>query len=499
MRQQTIRRQTWLLAVVLGGSAVSLGCADDSTSGTSESTPVVAPAAVTPAAKAAPSRTLSPNTRFTVRTPDQDAVKQIASEVKARDLRDAIKLGAMAATPQASWFTSGTPQQVQSDVSKTMCQADLTRTVPVLVAYNIPFRDCAQYSAGGALDTASYEAWIDGFAAGIGKRHAVVILEPDSLGIIPWNGGSGDWCQPTVTDAAGNTTNAPGADPATRYAQLNYAVDKLAATAPNALVYLDGTHSGWLNVANASTRLANAGVARAEGFFLNISNYQITGNLAQYGTWISDCLAYGNSLTPADFSSCPDQYWNGGPLPSLIAQISGEWAGGPLDPNGAWSDSSTTVALNTSGINLRYANMLGTILPTARFVIDTSRNGHGPLNGAQYGAAPYDQPATVQASLTSGNWCNPPDAGLGLRPTANTGVALVDAYLWVKIPGESDGSCDIAGGPRAWDYTEYNPWGLTGDAQNHFDVLWGMVDPAAGLWFPQQALQLAQNAVPPLL
>jgi endoglucanase len=489
-----MRHQTWLWAVIVGGAAVGLGCADDSTSGTSESTPVVA-AAVTPASKSVPSKTLSPHAKFSVRVPDQDAVKQIASELKQRDLPDALKLGAMAATPQAAWFTSGTPQQVQSDVNKTMCQADLTRTVPVLVAYNIPFRDCAQYSAGGALDTASYEAWIDGFAAGVGKRQAVVVLEPDSLGIIPW---SGDWCQPTVTDSAGNTSHAPGADPLTRYAQLNYAVDKLAAAAPNALVYLDGTHSGWLNVGDASTRLASAGVARAEGFFLNISNYQITGNLAQYGTWISECLAYGTSVAPGDFGSCPNQYWNGGPLPSLIAQINGEWNGTALDGNGAWSDSSTTVALNTSGINLRYANMLGTTTPTARFIIDTSRNGHGPLNGASYAAAPYDQPANVQASLTSGNWCNPPGAGLGLRPTANTGVALLDAYLWVKIPGESDGSCDIAGGARAWDYTQYNPWALTGDAQNHFDPLWGMVDPAAGLWFPQQALQLAQNAVPPL-
>src|SRR5437764_737317 len=120
-------------------------------------------------------------------------------------------------------------------------------------------------------------AWIDGFAAGIGKRQAVVVLEPDSLGIIPW---SGDWCQPTVTDSAGNTVNAPGADPASRYAQLNYAVDKLAATAPNARVYLDGTHSGWLAVGDAATRLASAGVARAQGFFLNTSNYQITANLA---------------------------------------------------------------------------------------------------------------------------------------------------------------------------------------------------------------------------
>jgi endoglucanase len=434
-----------------------------------------------------------------VRVPDQDAVKQIASEVKGRDLPDALRLGVMEATPQAVWFNDGTPKQVEANVRKTMAEADLTRTVPVLVAYNIPFRDCAQYSAGGALDTASYEAWIDGFAAGIGKRHAVVILEPDSLGIIPWNGGSGDWCQPTVTDSAGNTINAPGADPATRYAQLNYAVDKLAATAPNALVYLDGTHSGWLNVGDASTRLANAGVARAEGFFLNISNYQITGNLAQYGTWISDCLAYATSVTPGDFASCPNQYWNGGPLPSLIAQINGEWNGIALDGNGAWSDSSTTVDLNTSGINLRYANMLGGTTATARFIIDTSRNAHGPLNAAQYAAAPFDQPADVITALTAGNWCNPPGAGLGRRPTANTGVTLLDAYLWVKTPGESDGSCAITGGARSWDFTVYNPWNLTGAAQSTFDPLWGMVDPAAGDWFAQQALQLAKNARPPLL
>jgi endoglucanase len=88
-----------------------------------------------------------------------------------------------------------------------------------------------------------------------------------------------------------------------------------------------------------------------------------------------------------------------------------------------------------------------------------------------------------------------------LRPTANTGVALVDAYLWVKTPGESDGRCDSTEGskPRQWDYTAYNPWNVTGAAQGTWDPLWGMVDPVAGLWFTQQALQLAQDATPPLL
>ena len=91
----------------------------------------------------------------------------------------------MALTPQAVWFTDGTPRDVQKAVKKTMAAASLERRVPVLVAYDIPYRDCAQYSAGGAVDTAAYEAWIDGFAAGIGGGQAVVILEPDSLGTSP--------------------------------------------------------------------------------------------------------------------------------------------------------------------------------------------------------------------------------------------------------------------------------------------------------------------------
>ena len=68
----------------------------------------------------------------------------------------------------------------------------------------------------------------------------------------------------------------------------------------------------------------------------------------------------------------------------------------------------------------------------------------------------------------------------------------------MKTPGQSDGSCDISGGARAWDYAQYNPWVLSGNAQNHFDPLWGKVDPAAGAWFPDQALQLARNATPRL-
>ena len=139
-------------------------------------------------------------------------------------------------------------------------------------------------------------------------------------------------------------------------------------------------------------------------------------------------------------------------------------------------------------------------MPTTHFVVDTSRNGKGPTDMSGYGAAPYNQPAAVVSTLQAGNWCNAPGAGLGLRPTTTTNVPLLDAYLWVKTPGQSDGQCDAAGGVRAWDYSIYSQpgWPTTPADQALFDPLWSTVSPAAGVWFPAQAVQLARNATPAL-
>jgi endoglucanase len=66
-------------------------------------------------------------------------------------------------------------------------------------------------------------------------------------------------------------------------------------------------------------------------------------------------------------------------------------------------------------------------------VIDTSRNGRGPYTGS-------DAP----------QWCNPPGRALGPAPRLNPGPAGIDAYLWIKDPGASDGAC--RGGPPAGQY-----------------------------------------------
>lgn len=93
-----------------------------------------------------------------------------------------------------------------------------------------------------------------------------------------------------------------------------------------------------------------------------------------------------------------------------------------------------------NGGEVAYGHAIAALIDGKHFVIDTSRNGNG----------------------SDGQSCNPRGRALGTLPTATTGDALLDAFLWIKTPGRSDGTCN--GGP------------------------------AAGTWWPSYALRLAQNA-----
>ena len=426
-------------------------------------------------------RSLPADTRFFVPPANPGAIEQIAVLAKSNSPREAAAITAVAAVPQAVWFSKGTPEEVSSAVSNTMVRASDDRRLRVLVANNRPYRDCAGLSAGGAKDTAAYEAWFDGFARGIGNERALVIVEPDSTGMLPYNtslDGSKDVCRPTVTDGHGNTVPASGASADEAYRQIKYAVASLAKHAPNARLYLDGTHSGWLPVSETAYRLYRSDVLATQGYAVNISNYQLTTHSIRYGTWIAKCLYYATRLAPDRGK------------PSAFARCANQPA----------ADSDETEWVATDKWYADNVDRGATAAPPdlAHFVIDTSRNARGPLGVGRYALPPFNQPDSVIAGLTTGAWCNPPSMGLGPRPTADTGVPLLDAFLWIKTVGESDGACDIAGGARAWDYDRYNPWGITGDAQKHFDPLWGMLDPAAGTWFGEQALSLALHADPPL-
>ncbi|MBL1099896.1 glycoside hydrolase family 6 protein [Streptomyces sp. 205] len=216
---------------------------------------------------------------------------------------------------------------------------------------------------------------------------------------------------------------------AARYSEINYAVDVLTALGETA-VYLDAGHAGWHSVSSIVPRLLKAGIDRATGFALNVSHYQTDAANAWYGRLISSCLAYADE--GGDPADCADRNWSHRRARTWVQEHA------PDDP-----------------AQLKH------------FVTDTSRNGQGPWTPE---GSDHSDPEP---------WCNPPDRGLGVRPTTETGDPLQDAALWVKTPGESDGRClRGTGGPE--------------------DPERGTVDPEAGQWFPDQALELVRFARPSL-
>ncbi|TFV56135.1 1,4-beta-glucanase [Mycobacterium sp. PS03-16] len=90
--------------------------------------------------------------------------------------------------------------------------------------------------------------------------------------------------------------------------------------------------------------------------------------------------------------------------------------------------SLNTANFFTTEESIGYGQAVSGMTGGKPFVIDTSRNGAGPVEGDPL------------------YWCNPSGRALGVAPTTATGHPQVDAFLWVKRPGESDGSCRGAPG-----------------------------------------------------
>jgi endoglucanase len=270
--------------------------------------------------------------------PQGQGARQAAALLQAGQRDDAATVSKIAGQPVAEWF--GDPTDVtQREVAAYVDRAAAQGALPLLVAYDIPGRDCGNFSGGGATSPDDYRAWIAAFKAGIGERAALVILEPDA--------------------AAFAVAGCPGGPPQPdTLALLHEAVTTLKQDS-SIRVYIDGGNATWPGDDLMVTGLMAAGISEADGFAVNVSNYFTTG----------ESVAYGDRLS---------------------ARVGGK-----------------------------------------HFVVDTSRNGNGPLSD----------------DSDRQSWCNPPGRALGTRPTLQTGIALVDALLWIKQPGESDGTC--RGGPPA--------------------------------------------------
>ena len=112
--------------------------------------------------------------------PTSAAARQVEQWRSEGRTDDAAALEKIARQPVAIWPT-GETGGVEGEVAGVVSQARAAGRTPVLTAYNIPNRDCGQYSSGGAEDEGAYREWLDAFARGMGGTRSVVVLEPDAL------------------------------------------------------------------------------------------------------------------------------------------------------------------------------------------------------------------------------------------------------------------------------------------------------------------------------
>lgn len=242
-------------AAALGLVLVLAGCATAAPSG-----PTSAPLPASP---------LAGVTLFV--DPESTAQRQADDFVQQGDAAAAESVGPISSQPVATWF-SGQDDNPYVEAERVTAAAAVEGRLPVLVAYHRPDRDCGSYSAGGSSDAADYLDWVGQLASGVGERPALVVLEPDAVA-------------QAVTGACGDAEQT-----AADFALISQAVDVLKKQ-PNLQVYVDAGHAGWIDdPAIVADALRASGVDRADGFSLNVSNFQPTDQSVAYGESLSALL-----------------------------------------------------------------------------------------------------------------------------------------------------------------------------------------------------------------
>ncbi|MFF2778214.1 glycoside hydrolase family 6 protein [Streptomyces sp. NPDC058052] len=200
--------------------------------------------------------------------PDGKAARAVAAHRAAGRTAEAALLSRIAARPVAEWIGPDRPGAEAEAETKVLTEAAAKAgRDALLVLYGIPNRDCGQYSAGGAADGTAYRAWVDAVARGIGARRATVVLEPDA-----------------VTHMVDGCTGEQHHEE--RYALLTAAVARLKRQ-PGVTVHLDAGNAGWVAPERLAAPLRQAGIATADGFAVNVSNFRTTEESVAYGRALS--------------------------------------------------------------------------------------------------------------------------------------------------------------------------------------------------------------------
>jgi len=387
------------------------------------------------------------------------------------------KMQIVAQTPTFVWLDrivaiagSADSAGLQEHLDNALAQRQgSTPIVAQFVIYDLPGRDCAALASNGELPLtaaglASYKTnYIDAIVNIMSQPQyqglrIVTVVEPDSLPNLVTN----------LSMQSCANANSTGI-----YAQgVQYALNRLHAL-PNVYTYLDIGHSGWLGWPNNAvgavslfTTVVNGTTARlasVDGFVTNTAN-----DISLREPFMNASMTIGGQqLISANFYQ--------------------------FDPD--IDEISYTADL--------YARFTGAGWPAnLGFLIDTSRNGWG---GPGRPTGPSNSPdlntfvnqSKIDPRPHRGLWCNQSGAGLGEPPQAAPSgfpASHLDAFVWVKPPGDSDGSSSLIdnnegkGFDRMCDPTFTTQYGVLSNALPNA--------PLSGHWFHNQFVQLVQNALP---
>ncbi|MFE7623782.1 glycoside hydrolase family 6 protein [Streptomyces sp. NPDC057509] len=342
-----------------------------------------------------------------------------------------------------------------------------------VVIYDLPGRDCAALASNGELGPTELDRYKTEYIDPISEILAdpayadlriVTIIEPDSLPNLVTNAGgtegSTDAC--AVMKANGNYEKGVG-----------YALHTLGAI-PNVYNYVDAAHHGWLgwdsNMGPAATEFKKAATSEGAtvddvaGFIVNTANYSA---LKEPNFDVTDSV------------------------------------------NGTTVRQSKWVDWNYYVDELSFAQALRTLLVSEGFnsnigmLIDTARNGWGGSDrptsaGPLTSVDAYVDGGRVDRRIHAGNWCNQTGAGIGERPTTAPEPGI-DAYVWAKPPGESDGSSQPEDNDEGKGFDRMCDPTYTGNGRNGNSMSGALPNsPVAGHWFSAQFQELVRNAYPPI-
>jgi cellulase/cellobiase CelA1 len=412
---------------------------------------------------------------------------EYAANVRASAREEGGRLGSrirrLQSVPTAVWLDriatvtggSGVTMTLEDHLDAALAQQRRSHrpVVITLVLYDLPNRDCAALASAGELQVAENgeqryrDEYVDPIADLLGRRRyaglrKAVVVEPDSLPNLVTN-----LSEPRCAEANESGAYVEG---------IQYALDRLHPIR-NTYLYLDIAHSGWLgwdpNFGNAVTligdtiRGTDAGVHSVDGFVTNTSNY-----------------------VPTEEVFLPDPNLPFGDVP-LRSNSFHEW-------NPYFDELDYAQAMRQAFVDSGFPESIG-------MLIDTGRNGWGgPDRPTEVSDSTdlntYVDESRIDRRPIRSDWCNQVGAGIGTRPTAAPAEGI-DAFVWVKPPGESDGvsepgvpdpddphkTLDAMCDPEA--PNRYNPAFPTNAMDNA---------PHAGRWFHDQLVMLVQNAYPSL-